>query len=432
MKKKIIISLLFVLVSALIANAQQQYEWKVATNKMPRPVWGAQVVYDQQAASNKIYVLGGYSDSLQKAVDWIQEYDVSADSWKIVAHMKQPRHLFVADIWKTSVIYFGGTSDTSATKNSVESWTFKPTISDPVYLASDENFGRTYSTGHIKGDSLYIIGGNPISGSSNLPYIAEYNLNLKSFGFTYIYTAGDVPEQHMTMNIGDNIYIFGGVFNGIKDWIRKFNIPSKQFETLTEKLPSVRANGAAVYNSISEKGYIIGGYNETTKALKSVEEVTILPNGTLQFTPNFPDLNYARTNLMAVSYQQFVVVLGGKDIENKVVPYVELLQYSSSTAVGDSNIPQKFELSQNYPNPFNPSTVINYQLSTSGWVTLNVYDVLGRQVASLVNEYKQPGNYKISFDAAQTFNHQPLHSGIYFYRLTSNDFSETKKMILMK
>jgi choice-of-anchor B domain-containing protein len=94
---------------------------------------------------------------------------------------------------------------------------------------------------------------------------------------------------------------------------------------------------------------------------------------------------------------------------------------------GNNSIPDKFELGQNYPNPFNPSTRIEYSLSKASYVTLKVYDVLGRQVALLVDGYKQAGNQLVSFDAAR------LASGVYYYTLsTDNGFTETKKMILSK
>jgi enterochelin esterase family protein len=91
-----------------------------------------------------------------------------------------------------------------------------------------------------------------------------------------------------------------------------------------------------------------------------------------------------------------------------------------------NNFVSDFELYQNYPNPFNPSTVIRYQLSVNSHITLRVHDLLGREVATLVNEEKSAGIYKVSFDASQ------LPSGVYYYRLQAGDFSKTKKMILLK
>jgi photosystem II stability/assembly factor-like uncharacterized protein len=97
--------------------------------------------------------------------------------------------------------------------------------------------------------------------------------------------------------------------------------------------------------------------------------------------------------------------------------------------VGVKNEPNKisgFSLSQNYPNPFNPSTHISFVVGHSSLVSLKVYDALGKEVATVVNEQKSPGTYNINFNASG------LSSGIYYYRLTSGNFSETKKMILLK
>jgi hypothetical protein len=89
-------------------------------------------------------------------------------------------------------------------------------------------------------------------------------------------------------------------------------------------------------------------------------------------------------------------------------------------------VPSTFRLDQNYPNPFNPSTTIHYDLQKSGFVTLKVYNVLGQEVADLVNEVRQTGTYKVTFNASS------LASGVYFYTLKANNFAETRKMLLLK
>jgi hypothetical protein len=88
--------------------------------------------------------------------------------------------------------------------------------------------------------------------------------------------------------------------------------------------------------------------------------------------------------------------------------------------------PTSFELAQNYPNPFNPATAIRFSIPESGLVTLKVYNVMGEEVATLLNEYKTSGNYEFNFDASR------LTSGVYFYSITTGNFISTKKMILMK
>jgi len=91
-----------------------------------------------------------------------------------------------------------------------------------------------------------------------------------------------------------------------------------------------------------------------------------------------------------------------------------------------SFVPTELTLEQNYPNPFNPTTTINYSIPVAGNVELKIYDVLGNEVATLVNENKAPGNYSADFNASS------LASGIYIYTLRANNFVQTKKMLLMK
>jgi glycosidase len=106
----------------------------------------------------------------------------------------------------------------------------------------------------------------------------------------------------------------------------------------------------------------------------------------------------------------------------------KVFEYGSGiTAVeNEEKVPDGFELLQNYPNPFNPSTKIKFQIPDLGVVTLKVYDVLGKEVATLVNEERPSGSYEVNFDASQ------LPSGIYFYKLSAGTFEQTKKMILLK
>ena len=89
-------------------------------------------------------------------------------------------------------------------------------------------------------------------------------------------------------------------------------------------------------------------------------------------------------------------------------------------------IPVKFDLSQNYPNPFNPSTTINFDLPTDGKVSVKLFDMSGKEVAVLVNEVKTAGYYSVNFNASS------LSSGVYFYNITADNFTATKKMMLLK
>jgi hypothetical protein len=108
--------------------------------------------------------------------------------------------------------------------------------------------------------------------------------------------------------------------------------------------------------------------------------------------------------------------------------YVDIELQPTSTDANEpaSDVPLQFSLSQNYPNPFNPSTVIEYQLPTDTWATLKVYDVLGQEVATLVNKQLKSGSYNTTFEG------QNLSSGMYFYRLHAGPLVQTRKLLLIR
>jgi hypothetical protein len=91
-----------------------------------------------------------------------------------------------------------------------------------------------------------------------------------------------------------------------------------------------------------------------------------------------------------------------------------------------NTVPGQYTLSQNYPNPFNPSTVIGFNIPVASYVSLKVYDILGREVAELIDEHKPAGIYKVDFHAAN------LPSGVYLYIIKSGDFVQSKKMLMIK
>ncbi len=109
---------------------------------------------------------------------------------------------------------------------------------------------------------------------------------------------------------------------------------------------------------------------------------------------------------------------------SKRIPAPDTAVYKSNG--GNKIVVETFDLEQNYPNPFNSSTVIKYQIPKNSFVSLIVYDVLGREVIRLINDEKQSGEYSIKFDASK------FSSGIYFYKLKAGDFVKTKKMVLLK
>jgi hypothetical protein len=139
-------------------------------------------------------------------------------------------------------------------------------------------------------------------------------------------------------------------------------------------------------------------------------------------TSNSPrDYSYTDNNLSSGRYTYRL-----KQIDNNGE-----FSYHGSVEIVIGSAPQEFALLQNYPNPFNPSTVISFQLPVNSQVTLKVYDVLGKEVATLVNEEMKAGSYTVPFSASNG-NTSTLASGVYIYRLNAGSFVSTKKLVLMK
>lgn len=123
------------------------------------------------------------------------------------------------------------------------------------------------------------------------------------------------------------------------------------------------------------------------------------------------------------------VVVFVQSTGSQIVYQSATISYNELNVTGLSNddtVPNKFVLEQNYPNPFNPTTNINFSIPESGLTTLKIYNVLGNEVANLINEELTSGSHVINFDGAD------LSSGTYFYTLSSGELRETKKMILLK
>ena len=136
--------------------------------------------------------------------------------------------------------------------------------------------------------------------------------------------------------------------------------------------------------------------------------------------------NGTTTDAKTYSFIDNSVTTGSYSYRLKQIDFDGSFNYSNVIEVDVDLTPTGFGLEQNYPNPFNPSTMIGYQLPVSSNVSLKVYDVLGREVATLVNEFKEVGSYEVEFKALN------LSSGVYIYKLQADNIIETRKMTLMR
>jgi hypothetical protein len=178
-------------------------------------------------------------------------------------------------------------------------------------------------------------------------------------------------------------------------------------------------NGTAVKRFDSAGNFV----NNFITGLGNAEGVAFLPNENI-LIGNGATNSVKKFDSNGNYIEDFIPGGSGNLLRPNAVVIREL---NPSSVSGDGDPDEKsFILEQNYPNPFNPTTIISWQSPVSSQQTLKVYGVLGNEVATLVDEYKQAGNYEVEFDASV------LASGIYYYQLSAGSLVKTKKMILLK
>lgn len=326
--------------------------------------------------------------------------DDNAENWKKVTHPKVGTQTFNAIAAKDNYIFAGGykgvyrSSDNGtnwAPANSglpEEVWISRIIVRSNyiyagcvgslggVYVSSDNGDNWTLSVKGLKsimvsafsniGDAIIIGTGNPMNGDTGGGiYVTENN------GQSWNLVGLEGKNIHSLYVIGSNIFASTFKWTG-GDFVNGMYLSSDNGITWREIIEGVPTPNAQI------NGFILAG-----------DRILVATDNELL-------------------YRQLSEITGINDIYSHGFP---TFQYA---------------LGQNYPNPFNPTTVINYDIFSTGNVTLKIFDVLGREVKTLVDDYKYPGKYKVTFESKN------LSSGIYFYRMTSGNFIQTKKMILMK
>ncbi len=293
-----------------------------------------------------------------------------------------------------------------------------------------ESYEFVFGMNRLKKIALYH---NPITSTTKYEYIDS----LGRFNFDYVYPGSGGSYSHSQrfllqakIKFGDSIYQFKDNYPSPIINIETSFLPQDSIFTLGfiashiwDKLGSTPENSLFFIDSV-EVEYFFCGENDTTAIYR--KQFFHHPNTNL-FTDNivFPDSFYH--NNYTLHYKFHVKDKGLIPVYSSYPENSYLQFYIDPTGFKNVNKPElSFSLSQNYPNPFNPITNIQYAISNTQHVQLKVYDVLGNEVAVLVNEEKSPGNYSVEF------NSKNLASGLYFYSLTAGSFKQAKKMLLIK
>lgn len=320
---------------------------------------------------------------------------------------------------------------------------FAGTFPSGVFLSTDNGTNWTAVNNGIRSvniSALTVIGRNIFAGSSDGVFRSTNNgvsWNDGGLDGSYVVKLLSASDQ-----AGDTV-IFAGTWSGTflstdygNNWV-----------TYPVAIPATSANVVALANAFYYSSNVGAGWN-LTELPRTTNTwigcvIAVSPNsggdtdiivgtsdeGVLISTNNGTAWNSFNTG-MPSAYGIYSLAASGPyllaGINLSGVWKRLLSEVTSVQKTPPNQIPQLFSLSQNYPNPFNPSTTISYQIASASKVSLKVYDLLGREIATLVDETKLAGNYTATFRAAN------LPSGVYFYRLQAGTFTQTKKLVLLK
>jgi len=302
----------------------------------------------------------------------------------------------------------------------VTAWTYDPIyqISQQFYNAIDSLMHHNETIGMIIDFRLNYGGG----GTSNDGFSLLFNSTFNTLSFDV--RCGD-PNNHFSMCPHPflNQYVFR-IYGNPNNYYDKpiavltgpGTVSAGDVESVRLKFhPKVEFFGKSSSGAFSSSSYPDLGHPDW---------FFYLSTGNAYFISNHQYLAHTELEMFEEVWLTQQGVVNGKD--DVVEAAIEWIHGTSSVKENNDEIGLSYKLFDNYPNPFNPNTIISYQIPELSFVTLKVYDALGNEVATLVNEEKPAGEYEVEFNGAE------LTSGVYFYQLKAGEFIQSKKMVLLK
>ncbi len=265
------------------------------------------------------------------------------------------------------------------------------------------------------GDSCVAV----IYGSESTPYNTFYC----SISFNYFRNTS--PDNRIGYRGGNDspTNSLGNIFETITNWVQLPEIGG------SESLPVELASFSASVNDNAAKL----NWTTVSELNNSGFEIDRRKKTSSNTYANWVNIGFktgagTTNNLTQYSFTDNNLSTGKYKYRLKQIDHNGNFKYYELTGEVEIGVPTKYSLSQNYPNPFNPSTKINYDIKYEGFVSLKIYDLLGREIAQLVNENQVAGRYVIDFSSSKYM----MASGIYFYRIQAGEFTNTKRMVLVK
>jgi hypothetical protein len=317
---------------------------------------------------------------------------------------------------------------------------FCGTLGGGVYRSVDGGANWTAVSESVTGDGI------SLAVNSTDVYVGSYNgvvYRSTNNGVSWDSADSGLPTTSVVLCLAANSSnVYAGTYNGVYHSIDN-GATWDHFGLADHMIYSLFLNGTNLYAGAYDTLFMSAnndtnwvsvrndmGYGTCRSLAASGSKLFAATENSVYYSTN----NAANWNIIdsALFSEKVVLALAVTDTmifagaENSGVWQRTISDITTSVNAYSAETPNGFYLQQNYPNPFNPSTVIGYRLLVNGFVTLKVYNILGKEVATLVNETKNAGSYQVTFNAGK------LASGVYFYKLQAGAFTNVKKLLLMK
>lgn len=378
-----------------------------------------------------VYLEIGSTDG-STASQLFYKYSISGNNWSSGTPLPSARCQGTLTACKGKLYYIGGAQIPSGTP-STNVYAYNPETGQWTEM-TDAYEGKSGHSAFNWKDSVILFAGGSWGGSMNSD-VQYFRADLNNWFLSTAFLGFDLVYAQSGGIIGNTFYMAGG---------RSLNSNSRQLVTGTfgpaastvywVAGPPYPSSGKMGAGGVGVRGrfYFIGGKNFQGPAATDSTffyDITAGQWGVMTGIKPHPSA-FINASTVAWIHDDSVRVacLGGADLNSSATPYFDVIGCGAveSGIPRVRNFPLIYSLKQNYPNPFNPTTTIEFYIAKANNVTLKVYDMLGREVSTLMNERKSAGFYSVNFDATN------ISSGVYFYRLTSGEFTDAKKMVVMR
>lgn len=422
MKNLLKTTLLLVFVFALSVPEAfcQLFTWEMKTPMPTRREYAA-----SEVVNGKIYVIGGYEIGGSTSIAGKnEEYDTTTDTWTTKTSMNIPREQVASTVFNNQIYVIGGTTSSSEINvvevynPSTDTWSAKPSM--PTIRKNLE--------AEVVNGKIYAIGGYIYdNGDVYFDVVEEFDPSTNTWT-----TKAPMPTARSSFStcvVNDKIYVVGG--NSDSGELNSVEVYDPSTDTWSIKNPTSNLRRGLVVEAYNNKIYAIGG-RFNSNILSSVEEYDVVND---VWTPSTPMLLALSEGASSI-YNGKIYVFGGKDdnsYPDSSSNVVEAFTVGnpSSLEENESSFPKQFSLQQNYPNPFNPNTRISFDLFQSSEVELTIYNSLGKEITTLSQGKLNSGNHNFDWNGTDKTG-KSVSSGLYVYKLKTENGFANKKMLLIK